>query len=115
MTQRGFLIPGMAVAIAILVVALGIAYKWGISQSEKRAEAEAQARQWQATAMECSDSVERAAKASLEASRRAQEALKKARAGNVASQTELARLRGEMGKKATCGQAVEQVRKGLAK
>ena len=114
-SRNGFASPLLiaGVACAVLAVMLAVAVKWGQSQTEKRAEAEAAMRQWQATAMECSDSVEKAAKAGKEAARRAAAALAKAREGSIASQNELARLKASMGQKATCQAAVEQVRKGL--
>ena len=113
--RNGFASPLLiaGVACAVLAVMLAVAVKWGQSQTEKRAEAEAAMRQWQATAMECSDSVEKAAKAAHEAQGRAAKALATARKGSVAAQTELARLKGAMGQKATCQAAVEQVRRGL--
>ena len=113
MRQKGQILPIMAISIGLLLLALGVTAKWAMHQSDKRAEAEAQARQWQATAMECSDSVEKAAKAGQEAARKAKAALAKARAVSIASKTEAARLKAELGKKATCEGAVAAVRKGL--
>jgi len=113
--MRGFASPLLVLGIlaGVLALMLAVAVKWGQAQAEGRAEAEAQARQWQATAMECSDSVEKAAKAGQEANKRAVAALAAARQGSAKAQTELARLKASMGQKATCQAAVEQVRKGL--
>ena len=106
----GILAGGLALMLALMLV---VAVKWGQAQAEGRAEAEAAMRQWQATAMECSDSVEKAAKAGQEANKRAVAALAAARQGSAKAQTELARLKASMGQKATCQAAVARVREGL--
>lgn len=113
--QRGQIVVGVAVAGLVLVAALAISVKWGFSQAEKRAEAEASLAQWKQTALDCSDSVETAQKAALEAQGRAKAALAKVREASVASESERARLKAEMGKKATCEGAVKSVREGLKK
>mgnify|MGYP003393016144 CR=1 FL=1 len=113
--MRGFASPTLILGIlsGVLALMLVVAVKWGQAQAEGRAEAEAQARQWQAVSLECSLSVEKAAKAGQEASRKAAAALAAARQGSIASQTELARLKASMGQKATCQAAVARVREGL--
>ena len=103
----------MSVVIAVLLVTTAAAGKWAMHQTGVRAEAEASMRQWQETAKACSDSVEQAAKAGQEASRKAAAALKQARIGSAKGQAEIERLRASMGQKGTCEAAVQQVRKGL--
>jgi len=119
--QSGFInlsIMGWAaVAAGVVILGLTVALKVQSSRLEtaqtETATAKAAAAQWQATALECSDSVEKASKAASEALQRSKAALAKARQGSVASQTELARLRGQMGKQATCVAAVQQIKQGL--
>jgi len=114
-SRNGFISPTLALGVTCVLLFLGIVAtsKWAMHQSEARADAEAAMRQWQATAMECSDSVEKAAKAGQEANKRAVAALAAARQGSAKAQSELARLRASMGQKATCQAAVARVREGL--
>ena len=76
----------MGVVIAVLLATTAAAGKWAQHEAGKRAEAEASMRQWQATALECSSSIEKAEKASAAASRKAQDALKAARVGSAKGQ-----------------------------
>lgn len=107
----------VAAAVIIAVLSLACASLWKVASHEReaRAIAEAQVAQWQSTAKLCSESVEKAQKASQEANKRAKDALAKAKAGNVAIQAERKRLADLIGKQASCAVAVQQVRNGLSK
>jgi len=115
--QRGQIALYGAIGAGVVIVALGIALKIQSSRLEtaqtETAAAKAAVAQWMGVAKDCSDSVEKAAKASKEASVRAQEALKRARATGIASKNELARLKAELGKPGDCSAAVQQVKQGL--
>lgn len=106
---------GGGILIVILSAGNVILWKTAGHEREARAIAEAQVAQWQSTAKLCSESVEKAQKASQEANKRAKDALAKAKAGNVAIQAERKRLADLIGKQASCAVAVQQVRNGLSK
>lgn len=113
MRERGSLTIGLGIALGVMaLITLGTA-TWAQRQAEKRAQAEAAMAQWQATAMECSDATQKAAKEASERNKRALQALEAARKGSASAQAEIARLRAS--KSGTCEAAVATVRQGLSK
>jgi len=119
--ERGSLLMYGALGAGAVILLMGIALKYTYSalDSERVAHAKTQANLtlWRDSAEICSQSVKKGESEAERRSRIAQAALVEARRGIASSKAEIERLRASKPVSANCpaGDAVQQIRQGLAK